>query len=85
MASTTSTERMRSKRLRDAQRLRDLRQVSQISDTALIELLGMAYRQALQGKDRLLVRELLAELERRLEQAGQKEASIGASGLGREE
>jgi len=85
MASTTSTERMRSKRLRDAQRLRDLRQVSQISDTALIELLGIAYRQALQGKDGVLVRELLAELERRLEQAGQKGASIGSSGLGREE
>ncbi|MBU2759538.1 hypothetical protein RIE95_07370 [Acidithiobacillus thiooxidans] len=83
--ASTSTERMRSKRLRDAQRLRDLRQVSQISDTALIELLGVAYRQALQGKDGLLVRELLAELERRLEQAGQKGASIGASGLGREE
>lgn len=74
MASTTSTERMRSKRLRDAQRLRDLRQVDQISDTALIELIGVAYRQALQGKDGLLVRELLAELERRLDQIGQKGA-----------
>lgn len=72
--ASTSTERMRSKRLRDAQRLRDLRQVDQISDTALIELIGVAYRQALQGKDGLLVRELLAELERRLDQIGQKGA-----------
>ncbi|OCX72618.1 hypothetical protein [Acidithiobacillus thiooxidans] len=70
--ASTSTERMRSKRLRDAQRLRDLRQVDQISDTALIELIGVAYRQALQRKDGLLVRELLAELERRLDQIGQK-------------
>lgn len=72
--ASTSTERMRSKRLRDAQRTRDLRQVDQISDTALIELIGVAYRQALQGKDGLLVRDLLAELERRLDQIGQKGA-----------